>query len=127
MSTLLEVAKKCMQADGPNRDLDVSIVYALHPDIGNYQPHCQGDEPIFWQDPYRKQRCPKFTASMDAAETLFPDNTEVIQYWILGKKPSVNARHGDTHVTANGNTKALALCAAALELRVSLALTSKEP
>lgn len=66
------VASLCENATGPSRILDVAIVRALYPEIGPYNPHCQGEEPIFWNDPYRKRPCPELTASVDAALALLP-------------------------------------------------------
>jgi hypothetical protein len=70
-AALLDLAGRVEAATGPDQELDVAIVYALHPDIGKYEGQCIGDDPIFWHEPYRKQRCPCFTASLDAAMTLY--------------------------------------------------------
>jgi hypothetical protein len=122
MSTILEIAKKCEHADGPSRDLDVSIAYALHPDIGNYQPHCPGEEPIFWNDPYRKQPCPKFTASFDAAASLIPEGHDwIIEHVNGGMTIGARVGHNDPDKTSWGNTAVLALCAAALKAHAALA------
>jgi len=53
---------------GPgSRELDAEIVMFCYPDIGAPAPHCAGDEPIFWHEPYRKKPVPKLTTSLDAA------------------------------------------------------------
>jgi hypothetical protein len=67
-----DLIERLEAATGPDRELDVAIIYALHPDIGPYRPHCVGEEPIFWNEPYRKRACPKFTSSIEAELTLVP-------------------------------------------------------
>lgn len=118
-ANLLKLAEACEQSRGPDRKLDVAIVYALHPNIGPYEPHCSGEEPIFWRDPYRKQRCPKFTSSIDAAIKLIPnewtrsvDATEPMS----GIDVRLYDESGDSGLIADGSSKleALAICAAAL-------------
>src|SRR5574337_136324 len=120
MNAIIEVAQRCEKASGPDRQLDVYIVFALYPDIGAYQPHCAGEEPIFWDAPYRKQPCPKFTASFDDAITLIPAAHD----WILehvngGMTIGARVGHNDPDKTSWGDTAVLALCAAALRARAS--------
>ncbi|MDI2076996.1 hypothetical protein ABIF68_007870 [Bradyrhizobium japonicum] len=125
-----EIINRLQQADGPDRALDVDIVFALYPDIGAYQPHCVGEEPIFWSDPYRKQPCPQFTASIDAALTLLPTDYK----WTVGF--SMHVPH-NAEVWVPGLTgyydgecdsnRAIALCIAILRARkAASAVSSKE-
>lgn len=114
-----DLIAKLRAATGPDRALDVEIVFALYPDIGAYQPHCAGEEPIFWHDPYRKKRCPHFTASIDAALTLVPAGWS----WKAGNRShrGDNSRDGYANIglfiDVDAPTPALALCIAALIAR----------
>jgi hypothetical protein len=118
MDDLIARLEKAME---PDLELDVAIVYALHPEIGPYRPHCVGDEPIFYQDPYYKQRCPKFTASIDAAMKLVPEG----HLWKCGYSRHVPhvaevvdyKNHGGTFVGECDSNRAIALCIAALRAR----------
>lgn len=120
--TLLRLAERVEAATGPDRELDVAIVYALHPDIGRYEGQCIGDPPIFWHDPYRKQPCPKFTASLDAAMGLVPegvwDHLKVYQpdhydeLWEVHLCRNANLRK--PVIRGVGRSHALALTATAL-------------
>lgn len=67
---LSDLIERVRAATGPDRELDVLIVQVLFPDIGECQPHCIGDEPIFWNDPFYKQECPRLTFSLDAAKSF---------------------------------------------------------
>jgi hypothetical protein len=89
MADLLELAGLCEQATGPDHELDLAIVYALHPDIGPYRPLCEGDDPIFWHDPYRKMSCPNFTSSIDAAMTLVPEG-----WWLESMSDGISKSQG---------------------------------
>lgn len=110
-------------ATGPSRELDVAIVYALYPDIGPYAAHCAGDPPIFWFDPYYKQECPLFTASIDAALSLVPEGWRVYALqqftvdtakWACG----LDMRYGPGQVLVReAPSPAIALCIAALKAR----------
>jgi hypothetical protein len=132
MTDLLDLAVRVEGAEGPDRELDVAIVYALHPDIGHYEGQCIGDDPIFWHEPYRKQPCPEFTASLDAAMGLVPEGwqTESLSWWagegahcrLLGSvlRDGRWTRFGrEGRAEGAGATPALALCAAALRARAS--------
>lgn len=66
----LTLAKRCEKATGPDREIDVAIIRAAYPDIGECAPLCEGDEPVFWHAPYCKQPCPTLTASLDAITGL---------------------------------------------------------
>jgi hypothetical protein len=122
-----ELIAKLEKATGPDRELDVAIVYALHPDIGNYDGLCVGDEPIFWHEPYRKQPCPRFTASIDAALSLVPEGMQVglvgpwittatkAEVWYAQVADGIEDFQGEFDHKAP--TAALALCIAALRAR----------
>lgn len=128
MSPIFEVIERCRKAAGPDRDIDVAIVMALYPDIGPYQPHCAGDEPIFWNDPYRKQRCPKFTESLDAAVTLIPRGCK----WSAGFSRHVPHSVQVWHPRETGyyegecdGGRAIAICIAALQAHDGLSHLSQ--
>lgn len=76
MSDLTSLIERIEAATEGSRELDVAVIMALYPGAGPYAPYCQGDEPIFWNDPYRKMRCPKVSTSIDAALTLLPEGFE---------------------------------------------------
>lgn len=84
-------------ATGPDRELDHTIDMTITGEWTYYAP--------------------EYTRSIDAALTLLPDNTGLILYCILGKKPSVSTQRyeWDDHVSAA--TVPLALCIAALKAR----------
>jgi len=78
MSDLLELAKRCEAATGPDRELDAEIARALghkiKPQTSNYT--MEMFYAIEWQAPHpyagMKEPCPAWTASLDAALTLVP-------------------------------------------------------
>jgi hypothetical protein len=124
------VIERLEKAAGPDRELDVAIVYALYPDIGQYDGLCVGDPPIFWHEPYRKQPCPQFTASIDAALTLVPEG------WVrfvdatlpeAGIRVELSGRFStapydgddDRAVFADHKIEAIATCIAALRARTT--------
>lgn len=125
---LLELAERCEKAEGPIRELDVAIAQAVWPQLTHYAPHCRGEEPIFWDDPFRKQPCPHFTASLDAALTLVPEGFR----WKLGYSRYVPCvaelvdyraqmePNLGTFVSECDSSHALALCAAALRARAAI-------
>lgn len=137
MTDLSQLIERVEAATGPDRELDVAIILALHPEAGPYNPHCQGDEPIFWNAPYYKQECPHLTASLDAALTLLPEGWT---YQVSNRAPLPNTGRAYLH---NGEliyagigfrknpkfqsaevvaaTPALALCAAILKARQTAA------
>ena len=119
-----ELIERLERATGPDRELDVAIVYALYPDIGPYQGQCIGDEPIFWHDPYRKRPAPSFTSSIDAALTLVPEGHGwVLDYMDPGEPDGamVGAHACDGATFDTPRPPALALCIAALKAREALA------
>ena len=68
--TLADLITRVEQGSGSDRQLDTQIIQALYPDIGNCHPHCPGEEPIFWHDPFRKMPAPHLTSSLDAIRAL---------------------------------------------------------
>ena len=69
--TLQSLITRVEAGSGSDRQLDVQIIQALHPSIGEYAPHCPGDDPIFWHEPFCKEPCPHLTSSLDAIRALF--------------------------------------------------------
>lgn len=131
MNEFEELAKRCEQANGPDRELDALIDVKLrigkpnHPEwVSKNFPknwrirsdhrvevfHNDGKGGVHWE-PQR------FTESIDAAMALFPNDTGVILYCIIGKKPSVSVQRYEYDDHVNAQTTALALCAAALRIR----------
>ena len=96
---MTELARRCEEAEGPDRNLDAMIHFAIKNGIG-----CG-----------MAQDAPAYTSSLDAAMTLVPDG------WTLFHLDGP-FNNGPCHATvANGDfaegeaeTPALALCAAAL-------------
>ena len=86
-TTLLALAERCEQAAGPDRELDVAIARAL-----GWKPLYRDDYSRWWPpaavaDARERKRSilhhptqplPMFTASLDAAVTLYPVLPEVI-------------------------------------------------
>lgn len=122
MTSLTSLIERIEAATEGSRELDVAVIFALHPEAGPYQPHCQGDEPIFWNDPYRKMRCPEISTSIDAALTLLPEGW----WWSAGvcrreNHASVGSEigtvEGELIFETFGATAPLALLAAILRAR----------
>jgi hypothetical protein len=128
-----DLIAKLEAAKEGSRELDVAIVYALHPDIGPYRPHCAGEEPRFWQDPFYKQPCPKFTTSLDAALSLVPadpaNKGKAMLWSVTHDEDGVGGPRGYIAAIGKGyhdpqfiyghhdTNPALALCIAALRAR----------
>lgn len=70
MTDLPTLIEKLRGLKGPDREVDIAIVKALYPFIGECSPLCADDEPIFWREPFYKQPCPPLTASLDAIVAL---------------------------------------------------------
>jgi len=69
-ATLEALRERVRKAEGPDRELDEAICLGVFPDLRPAAPHCVGDDPIFWDEPFYKKRPPKLTASIDAAVAL---------------------------------------------------------
>jgi len=122
MTSITSLIERIEAATEGSRELDVAVILALHPEAGPYQPHCQGDEPIFWNAPYRKMRCPEISTSIDAALTLLPEGW----WWSAGvcrreNHASVGSEigtvEGELIFETFGATAPLALLAAILRAR----------
>src|SRR5690348_5636951 len=65
VADLLKLRDALAAATGPARELDVAIAQTIWPQLTQYQTYCVGDdEPLFFADPFYKQPCPHFTASI---------------------------------------------------------------
>jgi hypothetical protein len=104
-ATLLALAERCEQAAGPDRELDFVIAAG-----------------IGWPDsPNSHQNARRYTESLDAAVTLVPEGWTwarfhggVVECMTLnGPGNSILFERGE------GNSSALALCAAALRARAA--------
>lgn len=103
---LLRLADACEKAGGPNYALECEIAQAIW--RGHFRDGRQKPRP-------KDLSVPNYTASMDAAMTLIPDNWK---WAIMRKYPGrYHAGCGDwaaKPVAVSAKTPALALCAAAL-------------
>lgn len=68
--TLQSLIARVESGSGSDRVLDAEIIQALYPGIGDCRPHCPGDEPIFYHDPFHKMPAPHLTSSLDAVRAL---------------------------------------------------------
>ena len=112
-ATLLDLADRCEQAAGPDRELDIAIAAGLGWPDGRYSP------PIL---PFERVRLPRhYTDSLDTAAALVPDGWAVELVQALSGSPwHATLRGGSALVPIIGATAskpALALCAAALRAR----------
>lgn len=125
MTTLPALIEKLRGLKDPDREVDIAIVKALYPFIGECSPLCEGDEPIFWDVPFYKQPCPPLTASLDAVVDLIEregawdwsihcDNGEAI----AGVQPA--SEDGCDCADAHAPTPALALLIAFLEAKMEM-------
>lgn len=130
---LSEAQRRCERATGADRRLDLAIakVRPKHPvpDHASYDHSLDGGKNA-WSGGFG-MGVPAYTASLDDALTLKPDNCGYVLHQPLGKKPSVALQIGfegySGPTTADGwtdyslgATPALALCAAALKVRTFL-------
>jgi hypothetical protein len=104
-ATLIALAERCEQAAGPDRELDFAIAAG-----------------VGWPDsPNLQQNARRYTESLDAAITLVPEgwtwgrfHSGVVECMTLnGPGNSILFERGE------GNSSALALCAAALRARAA--------
>ena len=119
---MADLAERCEQATGPDRELDYAIADSV---LGTVKP------------PYRRGRCDRYTASLDAAMSLVPEG------WVMAalcqREPwfcrletddfdSMTFGKGEDWITeitagqeamATAATPALALCAASLRARAA--------
>lgn len=113
---LLALAKRCEEAAGPDRYLDVAIWEAIFGGTDNYLSLIKrsGDWFVrYYPSPPGPEyyRLKSYTGSLDAAVTLVPVNA----YWeICGDSSAVVMTELDCDHTAFANSPPLAICAAAL-------------
>lgn len=146
MPTILELAERCEQATGPDRELDALIRCAVFAPAGAFvkQSPINGEWCVYevgyngkersWEPRglTYEQRTGSFTASLDAAVTLVPEG----KYWIVVNAGGVNSPDPipgratadvadrdrlDEGCVVEAATPALALCAAALRDRSAIA------
>ena len=103
-------------ATGPNRDLDawIAICAGIAPPVA-FRPCVSLDPGTFGIGAYEIWVAPTYTASLDAALTLVPEDYD----WIIGRTNgglTIHACCGGTEEHF-GDTPAIALCIAALKAR----------
>ena len=125
-ATLIALAQRVEEAEGPDRNLDFVIFRALHleyagpewREFGGGLWHVQDSSDARCLPP--PERTPsRWTASLDAALTLVPDGYVVN----LGNDEPIWAQvwiDNDPTSRGGGTTMALALCAAALRARAQM-------
>jgi hypothetical protein len=131
-NTLLALAQRCEDAEGPDRELDTAVFAHLRPDLRIADKadldRFPGD-PIRFTNGFLLFKVPLFTASLDAALTLVPEG----MIWMLTnsgtdhptapdftKATAIVGDWRDTQLGLNvAATPALALCAAALKARAA--------
>jgi hypothetical protein len=131
MSALTELADRCEQAAGPDRDIDGMIGAIVGCEFHSaeavreyaHDDHAWGSEGPHWAGTANSLGVLKFTASLDAAVTLIDDD---VFFHVSRFSPESGSR-GEAHVYPNRRlgddyeaeaaTPALALCAAALRAR----------
>ena len=141
---LLELAARCEAATGPDRELDREIIRALGLFVGTASG--EGDDlflvsghpnlmaPIFGVENARRGNpVPRFTASLDAAMTLVPKwiIEQRRRVFLLGEWPEWGCHLDDLsggsdewawpRFKGRAATLPLAICAAALRARATLA------
>jgi hypothetical protein len=136
---LIELAERVEKAEGADRGLDADIRLAVSGDCpygaltGNRHQVIGWGKLSGYVNAYREvltlddalddEVVPRFTASIDAAMSLVPDNTGWAHWSPIGKRPSVaietDAGWGDWH---SARTLPLALVSAALRARSAATL-----
>lgn len=117
--TLIELAKRCEKATGPDRELDDRIDVAVFP-----ERHAVAHVFAERQGPFCRwlNRCPRYTASLDAALTLVLEGLR-FEVTTTGYKPGAtvcgNSLTGP-HEGSYAATPALALTSASLRARASM-------
>lgn len=132
MSDLDELIQRLEKATAPSRELDLAIAFhagRIHASVGQFSSCCWsagGDEVILTypdgkQGAYDGKEVARYTASLDAALTLVPE-----ECWAEGtlSSPATIEVHNQTIYQALGEgraaTPALALCIAALKARKAM-------
>mgnify|MGYP003532425894 FL=1 len=100
---LLALALRCEKAEGPDRELDAAIMRLFANSV-------ESDDGDWWYGPHDEmpRKVPAFTASLDAALTLVP---EECGWMVMGCAAKVGRQ------PSRGATPALALASAALRAR----------
>lgn len=130
-ATLLALAERCETAEGPDDVLDADIMAAVHPELTVHpwvrRTYPNGKRPFFADtsdpDNLNVVSTSRFTASLDAAVTLVPDDYG----WQMRRGHVGGGRtvcylwdgKGIWSPTVVAATPALALCAAALRARAA--------
>jgi hypothetical protein len=131
MVSLLELAERCEAAEGPDRELDAEICcvgpLADHDYVLGATPSAKRPGMVtrhFDGGTWGTLVAPDYTASLDAAMTLFPEGYfPVLDADPRGIEVEVQCLTDETDnglgacVATGGKTIALALCAAALRAR----------
>ena len=130
MSALLDLAKRCEEATGPDRELDGQIWIACLADAASRKAYIDGlavsQSEADWRLDYMMGGfCP--TSSLDAAMTLVPEG---MGWFVSTTGPEDDERpyalvgnphtETDTSKGASAATPALALTAAALRARAAM-------
>ena len=131
-NALLELAKQCEAATGPDRGLDGRIFIAITPGVAEAGRIDQNDGVVGWwpkDAPYQAAReVPRYTGSLDAALTLVP--TEYASWVSMGvgcagrfstflrRYDDIGTRHNEAKASAG--SFALSVCAAALRARAAI-------
>ena len=115
---MTELARRCEEAEGPSRELDADIA------LTQGWHELPGDN---WCGPRGEIGVPTYTASIDAAMSLVPSNTEhTVVFWQIGNdgegaNPAdylarilICSNLTSKEYRATAATPALALCSAAL-------------
>ena len=117
---LLDLAVRCEQATGPDRELDAEIAKAVGAKHGPFEKVSMETRSVTYYD----EIATAYSASIDAALTLVPEGCQyqldshyhvarVWHYW----EPYCADDDGSEHFDAEANTEALALCAAAIRAK----------
>src|ERR1700761_1836118 len=126
-NALLELAKQCEAATGPDRGLDGRIFIAITPGVAEAGRIDQNDGVVGWwpkDAPYQAAReVPRYTGSLDAALNLVPEGMEselTNLYGVARVAVGLNYNNGPTHGEHVGGDLCLALAAAALRARAAI-------
>lgn len=121
---LLELAKRCEKAEGPDRELDNAIALEVFEFLRNLPRSAEGG----WLHPAHGRICPaaEYTASLDSALTLVPKKA----MWSICDmeagpfaqviRPTGDGGYLNGLTSASGESPALALVAAALRARAAI-------
>jgi len=109
-TTLLALAERCEQAAGPDRELDARIYILITGGSADDADYAATDPDVTCNPP-------PYTASLDAAVTLVPEGCG---WMVMSSAAKVGVW------PSHGATPALALCAAALRARASMAQPSSD-